>query len=189
MAANLVRFASPAGPRWGVVRGTGVVPLAGDFPTTAALIEYGESDWRNAQAAPIALDTLEFLSPVTTPCRIFCQGANYRQHMIESGLDPDAKTFNMFFTKSDASIAPAVGTVRPPPHVLLLDYEIELALVFRRSIQSPVTVTRETVEGLRLCRRDRQRHQRPRCADSTDAVLQGQELSRLLSDRTVAHGS
>ena len=114
MAVNLVRFASAAGPRWGVVRGTGVVPLAGDYPTTAALIEYGESDWRNAQAAPIAFDTLEFLSPVTTPCRIFCQGANYRQHMIESGLDPDAKTFNMFFTKSDASIAPAVGTVRRP---------------------------------------------------------------------------
>ena len=66
--------------------------------------------------------------------------------MIESGLDPDAKSFNMFFTKSDASIAPAIGTVRRPPHVLLLDYEIELALVFRRSIQSPVTVTRETLK-------------------------------------------
>jgi len=146
MAANLVRFASPAGPRWGVVRGTGVVPLAGDFPTTAALIEYGESDWRNAQAAPIALDTLEFLSPVTTPCRIFCQGANYRQHMIESGLDPDAKTFNMFFTKSDASVGPPVGTVQRPAHVALLDYEIELALVFRRSIQGPVTITRGTLK-------------------------------------------
>ncbi len=133
MAVNLVRFASATGPRWGVVRGTGVVPLAGDYPTTTALIEHGEADWRNAQAAPIALDTLELLSPVTTPCRIFCQGANYRQHMIESGLDPDAKTFNMFFTKSDASVAPAVGTVRRPSHVLLLDYEIELALVFRRA--------------------------------------------------------
>ena len=146
MAVNLVRFASATGPRWGVVRGTGVVPLVDDYPTTAALIEHGENDWRNAQAAPIALDTLAFLSPVTTPCRIFCQGANYRQHMIESGLDPDAKSFNMFFTKSDASIAPAIGTVRRPPHVLLLDYEIELALVFRRSIQSPVTVTRETLK-------------------------------------------
>ena len=165
MAVNLVRFASAAGPRWGVVRGTGVVPLAGDYPTTAALIEHGESDWRNAQAAPIALDTLEFLSPVTTPCRIFCQGANYRQHMIESGLDPDAKTFNMFFTKSDASIAPRIGTVRRPAHVSLLDYEIELALVFRRAIQSPVTVTRETLKDLCLCRHDRQRHQRPRRAD------------------------
>ena len=48
---------------------------------------------------------------MTAPCRIFCQGANYRQHMIESGLDPDAKTFNMFFTKSDASLSAANGAV------------------------------------------------------------------------------
>ena len=146
MAVNLVRFASATGPRWGVARGAKVVPLADDYPTTAALIEYGENDWRNAQAAPISLDTLEILSPVTTPCRIFCQGANYRQHMIESGLDPAAKTYNMFFTKSDASVAPAIGTLRRPPHVSLLDYEIELALVFRRAIQSPVSVTRETLQ-------------------------------------------
>jgi 2-keto-4-pentenoate hydratase/2-oxohepta-3-ene-1,7-dioic acid hydratase in catechol pathway len=146
MAVNLVRFVSATGPHWGVVRGAGVVPLTADYPTTAALIEHGESDWRNAQAAPIPLSTLEFLSPITTPCRIFCQGANYRQHMIESGLDPDAKSFNMFFTKSDASVAPAVGTVRRPPHVLLLDYEVELALVFRQPIQSPVSVTRETLK-------------------------------------------
>jgi 2-keto-4-pentenoate hydratase/2-oxohepta-3-ene-1,7-dioic acid hydratase in catechol pathway len=145
MAINLTRFASAVGSRWGIVRGASITPLAGDYPTTAALIENGESDWRNAQAAPIALDTLELLSPVTTPCRIFCQGVNYRQHMVESGLDPDAKTFNMFFTKSDASVASAIGTVRRPPHVLLLDYEIELALVFRRPIRSPVTITQETL--------------------------------------------
>jgi 2-keto-4-pentenoate hydratase/2-oxohepta-3-ene-1,7-dioic acid hydratase in catechol pathway len=146
MAVNLVRFASATGPRWAVVCGTGAVPLADDYPTTAALIEHGESDWRGAQAAPIPLAKLELLSPVTTPCRIFCQGANYRQHMIESGLDPDAKTFNMFFTKSDASVAPAAGTLRRPAHVSLLDYEIELALMFRRAIQSPVSVTRETLQ-------------------------------------------
>ena len=146
MAVNLVRFLSSTGPRWAVVRGTGAVPLADDYPTTAGLIEHGEGDWRCAQAAPVPLATLELLSPVTTPCRIFCQGANYRQHMIESGLDPDAKTFNMFFTKSDASVAPADGTVWRPAHVSLLDYEIELALVFRRAIQSPVSVTRETLQ-------------------------------------------
>ena len=66
--------------------------------------------------------------------------------MIESGLDPDAKTFNMFFTKSDASVGPPVGTVQRPAHVALLDYEIELALVFRRAIQSPVTVTRKVLK-------------------------------------------
>ena len=38
--------------------------------------------------------------------------------MIESGLDPDAKTFNMFFTKSDASISAANGVVRRPAHVV-----------------------------------------------------------------------
>jgi 2-keto-4-pentenoate hydratase/2-oxohepta-3-ene-1,7-dioic acid hydratase in catechol pathway len=146
MAIKLVRFASATGPRWAVVRGIGAVPLADDYPTTAALIEHGESAWRGAQTAPIPLATLELLSPVTTPCRIFCQGANYRQHMIESGLDPDAKTFNMFFTKSDASVAPAAGTLRRPGHVSLLDYEIELALVFRRAIQSPISVTRETLQ-------------------------------------------
>jgi 2-keto-4-pentenoate hydratase/2-oxohepta-3-ene-1,7-dioic acid hydratase in catechol pathway len=148
MAVNVVRFNSSAGPRWGVAQATGVTPLAGDYPTTAALIERGQDDWREAagEAPSIGPEGIELLSPVTAPCRVFCQGANYRRHMIESGLDPDAKTFNMFFTKSDASIAPPVGEVRRPPHVALLDYEIELALVFRRPIKSPVTVTPETLK-------------------------------------------
>ena len=146
MAVNLARFNMESGPRWGVARGTEIVPLSGDYPTTASLIERGESDWRNASGEAIALDKLKLLSPVTSPCRVFCQGANYRQHMIESGLNPDAKTFNMFFTKSDASISAANGIVRRPAHVSLLDYEIELALVFRRSIQGPVTITRGTLK-------------------------------------------
>ena len=126
------------------------------------------------------------LSPVTTPCRIYCQGANYRQHMIESGMDPDAKAFNMFFTKSDASIASAKGTVTPPKHVSLLDYEVELAMIFRRPIVSAVTVTRENLQGLCLRRRHRKRLQRPRRAAAANAILQGQKLSRLLPDRPVA---
>ena len=142
MAINLARFATDSGPRWGVVQRNGIVPLSGDYPTTAALIEQGEEDWRNASRASVAVafDAVRILSPVTAPCHVYCQGANYRQHMIESGLDPDAKTFNMFFTKSDASISAANGIVHRPAHVALLDYEIELALVFRRSVSSPVTV-------------------------------------------------
>ena len=148
MAVNLVRFRSNAGPRWGVAHAAGVAPLAGNYPTTAALIEQGKDDWRDAagQAPSIGPEAIELLTPITAPCRIFCQGANYRRHMIESGMDPDAKAFNMFFMKSDASIAPPVGEVRIPSHVALLDYEIELALVFRRAIQSPVKVTPETLK-------------------------------------------
>src|SRR5271169_7097147 len=148
MATNLVRYELDGTPHWGVASASGIAPLDGGYPTTEALIEHGEVDWRlaSARAPSVSFDSAQILSPVTTPCRIYCQGANYRQHMIESGLNPDAKAFNMFFTKSDASIAPAVGTVRRPPHVLLLDYEIELALVFRRPIQSPVSVTRDTLK-------------------------------------------
>jgi len=148
MAVNLVRYDAGAGPRWGVVREKAVAPLREDYLTTAALIRDGENDWRNVSRvhATAPLESLRILSPVTAPCRVFCQGANYRRHMIESGLDPDAKAFNMFFTKSDASISPPIGEVIRPPHVALLDYEIELALVFRRAIQAPVEVRPETLK-------------------------------------------
>ncbi len=142
MATNLVRYELDGAPHWGVASASGIAPLDGGYPTTAALIEHGEADWRRASArAPsVSFEQAAILSPVTTPCRIYCQGANYRQHMIESGMDPDAKAFNMFFTKSDASVTSAKGTVTPPKHVSLLDYEIELALIFRRPIVSAVTV-------------------------------------------------
>ena len=148
MATNLVRFDNDGSARWGVVAGAGVSPLEGDYPTTAALIERGEVDWRAAKKRPPAtsLDNISILSPVTAPCRIYCQGANYRLHMIELGMNPDAKVFNMFFTKSDASIASARGAVTRPKHVALLDYEIELALVFRRAIDKPATVTSDQLK-------------------------------------------
>jgi 2-keto-4-pentenoate hydratase/2-oxohepta-3-ene-1,7-dioic acid hydratase in catechol pathway len=56
-------------------------------------------------------------------------------------MNPDAKSFNMFFEKSDCSIGPPIGDVVRPAHVALLDYEIELVLVFKRPITGPITVT------------------------------------------------
>ncbi len=105
MATNIARYETEGTAHWGVVTASGISPLDGVYPTTAALIEQGEADWRAAfgKAAGVPIDSVKFLSPVTAPCSVYCQGANYRQHMIESGMDPDAKLFNMFFTKSDAS--------------------------------------------------------------------------------------
>src|SRR5208282_4316655 len=148
MATNLIRIQLDGAERWGVVTASGITLLAGAYATTAALIEQGEADWRAASVRPagISLDSAVVLSPVTAPCRIYCQGANYRQHMIESGIDPDKKSFNMFFTKSDASIASGRTAVRPPAHVKLLDYEIELALIFKRSVSSDARVTADTLK-------------------------------------------
>ena len=190
MATNLVRFDMDGATRWGVVSESGVSPLAGDYPDDGGADRAGHSRLarRERASGELSLDSIKILSPVTAPCRIYCQGANYRQHMIESGMDPDAKLFNMFFTKSDASIASARDRVTRPKHVALLDYEIELALVFRRTIDKPVAVTRETLKDYVFGDRDRQRSQRPRRAVAADAVLQGKELSRLLSLGPVADG-
>lgn len=143
MPIHLTRFAWEGKARWGVVRGAGIAPLEGDYPTTAALIERGEADWRKtaARTPSVECTAVEMLSPVTAPARVICQGANYRQHMIESGLNPDAKRFNMFFEKSDASISAPRGSIVRPAHVRLLDYEVELALVFKKQISRPVSVT------------------------------------------------
>jgi 2-keto-4-pentenoate hydratase/2-oxohepta-3-ene-1,7-dioic acid hydratase in catechol pathway len=147
MATHLVRFALGDRRRWGVVLGADIAPLEGDYPTTATLIENGEADWRGASSRASRLPTasVTLLSPVTAPARVVCQGANYRQHMIESGVDPDAKHFNMFFEKSDASISAPVGSIVRPTHVRLLDYEVELALVFRKAITCPITLTPDTL--------------------------------------------
>ena len=143
MAIHLVRYAIDGRIQWGVAKADRIAPLKGDYPDTSALILTGEADWREASDMPGALprSPVDMLSPITAPARIICQGANYRQHMIESGLNPDEKNFNMFFEKADCTINNPNGVVRRPPHVALLDYEIELALVFRKAISSPLTVT------------------------------------------------
>ncbi len=147
MAMNLIRYRRDGDIRWGVAVAGGIAPLDGQYATTADLITRGEPDWRSAAKRTPALrvQDVEVLSPVTAPCRLLCQGANYRQHMIESGLNPDEKLFNMFFEKADCSVSPPHGSVTRPAHVALLDYEIELALVFRKAITGPLTIDSQNI--------------------------------------------
>jgi 2-keto-4-pentenoate hydratase/2-oxohepta-3-ene-1,7-dioic acid hydratase in catechol pathway len=145
VVVHLVRYRHEGRVGWGVLDSGSVRPLEEDYDRTADLIERGESDWRAAaaKAGVIPWSDVEPLSPITTPCRVMCQGANYRQHAIESGMDPDRRAFNLFFDKTDASITGPHAAVTRPAHVALLDYEIELALVMRRSVTTPTTVTVE----------------------------------------------
>jgi 2-keto-4-pentenoate hydratase/2-oxohepta-3-ene-1,7-dioic acid hydratase in catechol pathway len=147
MVVHLVRYEHREQASWGVLLGDLVSPLRGDYPRTADLIERGESDWTAAAAAPggVALADVTLLSPITVPCRVMCQGANYRQHAIESGMDPDARQFNLFFDKTDAAVTGPRDPVTRPAHVTLLDYEIELALVLRATVDAPTVVTAENL--------------------------------------------
>ena len=56
-------------------------------------------------------------------------------------MNPDAKTFNMVFTKAQSCIAPANTDVVRPSRVRFLDYEIELGLVLNRDVTSTQKVT------------------------------------------------
>lgn len=149
MAINVVRVRGREPGAWGLVREGGVQAIRGAYATTAEFLAHGAGRARELADRPpdegVSPGEVEILSPVTTPCRVICLGANYRQHMLESGLDPDAKTFNMFFTKSSASVAPPNTDIRCPVRVQLLDYEIELALVIGREVSAKTDVTRDNL--------------------------------------------
>jgi len=88
---------------------------------------------------------VELLSPITNDSKVLCQGVNYRQHMIDSGVDPDQQNFNMFFTKSSASITGPAGKIVRPDHVELLDYEIELTLVLAKETHQAETISEDNL--------------------------------------------
>lgn len=148
MSIRLVRYAAgdgavPDGAAWGAVRGEAVLPLPPEYTATADVLADAAKPARallaDADAVGVPLDGLRLLHPVPD-ARIVCQGANYRSHMVESGMDPD-RAFNMLFTKSTASLCGPDDDVVRPPNVRLLDYEVELGIVLGRPITGPVTVT------------------------------------------------
>lgn len=151
MIVNVVRYEREGHVRWGVVRSAAIVPVAGEFRTTGDFVSGTTLAELAALAAgggpSVDVATVRLLSPVTRDQQFVCQGANYRQHMLESGVDPDAKTFNMIFTKASSCIVAADSDVVRPARVKLLDYEIELGLVLRRDIEGPVDVTEENLHA------------------------------------------
>jgi 2-keto-4-pentenoate hydratase/2-oxohepta-3-ene-1,7-dioic acid hydratase in catechol pathway len=95
--------------------------------------------------ARLPLADIRLLPPVTPPCQIICQGKNYLDHLVETGVKPKDKEFNLLFTKADSSLAPARGGVRRPEGVKLLDYELELGLVIGREIRGETKITDENL--------------------------------------------
>ena len=142
MSINIVRFEYQGQLQWGVIRDTRITPVPGTYATTGDFV-------RNTTLAELAalggetlpVSAVKLLSPVTRNQQFICQGANYRQHMIESGMDPDVKTYNMIFTKASSCIVPADSDVIKPKRVQFLDYEIELGLVMRKAMHGAVDVT------------------------------------------------
>lgn len=142
MAVHVIHFKYQARAQWGVLVNHGIAPIPGNYPTTGDFIRAHSTETLSGLTGDvIAEDAVELLSPLTRNHQFLCQGANYRQHMIESGMNPDLKTYNMIFTKATSCIVAANADLVRPRQVDFLDYEIELGLILRRDITEPVHVT------------------------------------------------
>jgi 2-keto-4-pentenoate hydratase/2-oxohepta-3-ene-1,7-dioic acid hydratase in catechol pathway len=93
------------------------------------------------------------LSPVTSDARIICQGLNYRDHAAEAGHQERKQ--NLFFSKASSSLCGPFDDVVRPSNTELLDYEVEIGLMLRTAIETPLDLTEADVgryvAGVVLC--------------------------------------
>lgn len=144
MALNVIHYRYAGEASWGVVVGTAIAPIPGTYATTREFILEGAPLARElasrGDAAQLQRKDVELLCPISHNQQLVCQGINYRQHMIESGIDPDRQKHNVIFRKASSCLAPADTDIVRPDIVQLLDYECELGLVLGRDIAGPVEV-------------------------------------------------
>ncbi len=127
---------------WWVETPTGAIRIDTPATTTGELLADRAAIDRAAASAqdPVAVETLELRSPVTAPCRVVAQMLNFRSHAKDSGFDPDAVP-TAFFRKTSGSITGPTSEIVNPAHVNLLDYEVEIGLVFGRDVPVGTSIT------------------------------------------------
>ena len=147
MSINLARTADS----WWAVTPAGLARLDLPAATTAGLLAdraaltaaIGAAQAAAPQDA-VPADSLDLLSPVSTPARVVAQAVNYRSHAVDSGFNPDTVP-PAFFRKASHSITGPAGDIIRPDGVGFLDYEVELGLVIGADMPVGTTVTEENL--------------------------------------------
>jgi len=148
MSVSILRTADA----WWVQTPNGAARVRTEAASTAAVLaDRGAIDAAAHSTDTVPVESLQLLSPVTTPCRVVAQATNYASHVRDVGRDP-AKTPLTFFRKASGSVAGPFDDIVKPPHVQLLDYEVEIGLVMGRDVPVGTEVTEanlaEFVHGL-----------------------------------------
>ncbi len=125
---------------WWLKTESGAAKIDTTATTTGALLSDRAAIEAAASADTVAVDDLTLLSPVTRPCRVVAQMTNFESHVRDAGMDP-ASTPLTFFRKASASINGPFDDIVKPPHVQLLDYEVEIGLVIGRAIPVGTTIS------------------------------------------------
>ncbi|HUO39552.1 MAG TPA: fumarylacetoacetate hydrolase family protein [Mycobacterium sp.] len=130
MTVSILRTADA----WWVQTGSGAARVNTDAATTGQLLaDRAAIDAAAESTDTVPVESLELLSPITTPCRVVAQATNYASHVKDVGRDP-AKTPLTFFRKASGSVTGPFGDIVKPEHVKLLDYELEIGLVIGREL-------------------------------------------------------
>jgi 2-keto-4-pentenoate hydratase/2-oxohepta-3-ene-1,7-dioic acid hydratase in catechol pathway len=137
MTVSILRTADA----WWVQTASGAARVATDASTTAELLSDRAAIHAAAESTDtVPVDSLQLLSPITTPARVVAQATNYASHVKDVGRDP-SKTPLTFFRKASGSVCGPFGDVVKPEHVKLLDYEVEIGLVIGRELPVGTEVT------------------------------------------------
>ncbi|WP_040871397.1 fumarylacetoacetate hydrolase family protein [Nocardia exalbida] len=130
---------------WWVVTPAGAAEVDTTATTTGQLL----ADRQAIRAAStssevVPVESLAPVSPVTAPCRVVAQMTNFASHVRDSGGDPATVPLT-FFRKASGSISGPHDDVIRPPHVRLLDYEVEIGLVFGRDMPVGSEITSDNL--------------------------------------------
>jgi len=145
LGIHVARYEYDGVTKWGVVCEKGLKPVDGEFSSLADFLANGrEAAMQVDETTDDGLDPLDavrYLSPVTAPCSIVCQGLNYGAHRAEAGADPERPPFNLMFMKAASSLSGPREEVIRPKGVRLLDYELELGLIIGAPITGKTNIT------------------------------------------------
>lgn len=86
------------------------------------------------------------LAPLTSPGKVICIGLNYRDHAIESGVEPPPEP--VVFNKFPQSIVGPEDAIRLPAVCQQVDYEAELVVVIgKRGKRIPRASAKDHIAG------------------------------------------
>ncbi len=155
MGKSIIKYRKKGAVTWAVQHGDKLIPFIHQPQSLPDLLthqnRYLQAD--NIGNGALTFDQVEILAPVSTPLRVICQGVNYASHREESALSKSSSG-NLIFAKDYSAITGAYSPIVRPKGCLCLDYEVELGLILKRDIASPVSVTddnlHEYIAGLIL---------------------------------------
>jgi len=130
---------------WYVATADGAIQIKTRAESTAQLLRDREAITA-AVAGPdtVPVESLALVSPITAPCRVVAQMTNFASHVRDAGMNPATVPLT-FFRKSSGSISGPYDDVIRPAHVRLLDYEVEIGLVFGREMPVGTEITEDTL--------------------------------------------